>query len=128
MRQRKEYYPNLLEIKILLTVNYLNSLNLYPNQEGVFKILKGVVDNETKPLVNCPTFSVIVSIPKKKISLRINMLTRYEFLANKYSVNDNMMVLEVSKKGQTFLSEYSKKHKLDFTKKQKKESKTIIKL
>jgi hypothetical protein len=128
MRQKQVYLTNLLENKILITVEHLNSLGFFPNSLGVYKILKGEVDEETKPFINCPTFRVIISIPKKKISLRINMLIRHDFLKNKYSINDDMMVLEISEKGKRFLTEYYKNHKIDFTKKRQKSQKTIIKL
>ena len=128
MRQKQVYHPNLLENKILITIEYLNSLGFYPNSFGVYKILKGEVDEEIKPFINCPTFRVIISIPKKKISLRINMLLRHDFLNNKYSINDDMMVLEISTKGKQFLKEYYKNRKIDFTKKKQNSQKTIIKL
>ena len=128
MKLRKEYYPNSLEIKILITVEHLNSLKLYPTSEGIYKILKGIVDSETKALINCPTFSILLSGQKKKITLKSSLLVRHDFLMNKYYQEKDMMVLEITHKGKIFLGEYKKKHKTDFAKKLPKTPISIVKI
>ena len=128
MKLKKEYYPNSLEIKILLTIEYLNSLKFYPNSEGIYKLLKGIVDEETKELLNCPTFSILVSAQKKKISLKTSLLVRHDFIANKYIIEKDMMVFELSHKGKCFLKEFHKTHKKNYLRKCPKTTISIVKI
>lgn len=110
------YCPNALENKIIITIHDLNKDNFYPNQEGVYKILKGIVNEETIKFKNYPTFSVLISANQKKISLRISLLIRHGFIKNKYYKEMDMMLLELTDKGHRYIFELSRK-KINFKKK-----------
>jgi hypothetical protein len=125
---KKQYVPNLLECKILLTVSHLNKMQYYPNSEGVYLILKGVVDETTKGFIDCPTFQTLISIPKKKISLRIAMLVRHGYLEKTFSYEHGDLFLKVSDFGYKFIIDRSKKNKQQFAKKVKKPTKNIVKI
>ena len=76
----KEIKLNLTHYKILDTVLWLNDQHLYATQTGVYKIIHGDLDEDTVNLTNCPTFSVIVSYPSKKLMRFILALHRYGYL------------------------------------------------
>ena len=128
MNSKKNYVPNLLENKILLTISYLNELEFYPNSEGVYDILKGVINEVTKEFINCPTFQTIISRPKKRISVRIAMLARYGYLEKVFSYEHNDLYLKVSNFGQSYLAAYLKKSRGNFAKKIKKTTNSIVKI
>lgn len=122
------FLPNISDIKILVTIEYLNSKNKYPTHEGVLKILKGVVDEETISLRDCPTFQTLLSFNSKQISRHIMMLLRYNYLSKIYDSNTNELYLLLSDKGKAFLVEYFKKHHPNFKRKIKKEKITIVEI
>lgn len=124
----EKFEPKITDIKILVTVNYLNELDLYPLVEGVLKILKGVIDEETSNLTKCPTFQTLLSYNSKQISRRVMMLLRYNYLQKKYDPTSNELYLNISEKGKSFLINYYKRRKMNFCKKNKLEEPTIVKI
>ena len=52
----KELKLVITHIKILDTISNLNKRGLYPVSDGVYKIIAGVVDSETKNYLDEPTF------------------------------------------------------------------------
>lgn len=124
----KELKLSITHFKILKTISFLNSLQLYPTKEGVFKILHGDIDEDTKSLTNCPTFATLISYGSKKISRLILILTRYEYIRNVYYKNNDCFVLSLSKKGEDELNEYLKKHKSSFVKTNRKFIHQIFKI
>ncbi len=125
---KEKYLPNLTDIKIMVTVEYLNEQGYYPLPQGVLKILSGVIDFETKDFLNCPTFQTIISYNSKKISRSILLLVRYRYLEKKYDVNTNELYLSLGERGKGFLLSYRKHHKLNYKKHQKIEKRTIVKI
>lgn len=113
--------------KILDTVYYLNNIKHYPNELGVFKIISGVVDQETITLSNCPTFSTLISCRTKKISRCIMMLKRYNYLSQKYDKDSDDMFLVITPKGEAEVLAYHKKRKSPYKTVQKIFKKTILK-
>ena len=125
---KERFIPNIIDIKILITVDYLNNLGYYPLPQGVLKILSGVLDFEGEKFQDCPTFQTIVSYNSKKISREIIMLVRYKYLVKKYDIKSNELYLMISDKGKGYLLDYSKHHKISFKKHVKKEKVTIVKI
>ena len=125
---KEKYIPNVTDIKILVTVEFLNDLGYYPLPQGVLKILSGVIDFETKDFLECPTFQTIISYNSKKISRSILLLVRYCYLEKKYDEKTNELYLKMGERGKGFLLSYRKHHKLNYKKHQKTEKRTIVKI
>ena len=49
------------DIKILDTISNLNKQGMYPLSDGVYKIVAGIVDEETANLRDEPTFATLIS-------------------------------------------------------------------
>ncbi len=114
--------------KILHTVQCLNDLKLYPKQEGVFKILSGVIDEETKPLKDIPTFGCLISYSSKKISRFILALLRHNYLKKIFDRKTNDLYLIITNEGSISLQKFIKRHKNPYSKANKKLETTIAKI
>ena len=53
----KELELTITHIKILDTISNLNKQGMYPLSDGVYKIVAGIVDEETANLRDEPTFA-----------------------------------------------------------------------
>ena len=114
------------DIKILETVSSLNDNGFYPLPDGVYKILKGVVDKETVPFMDYPTFSTLISCKSKRISMSIMLLVRYKYFEKIYSEKHDELFLKISDFGKSFLLQHHKKHKGRYKKKEKQIKTTIV--
>lgn len=128
MDAKIKFEPNITDIKILVTIDFLNSKHLFPLVDGVLKILKGIKDEETNSLTDCPTFQTLLSYNSKQLSRRIMMLLRYEFLFKKYDPKTNDLYLAITDKGKRFLLTYFRKRKCSFPKKEVKKHSSIVKI
>ena len=63
----KELEICITHIKILETISSLNKKNMYPVSDGVYKIVAGIIDEETISLVDEPTFGTLISFGSKKV-------------------------------------------------------------
>ena len=122
------YVPKITDIKILITIDYLNNLKKFPTHEGVLKILKGEVDEETLSLTDCPTFKTLLSLNAKGISRHIMMLLRYDYLKKIYDKVTNELYLSVTDKTKSFLTTFLSKHKINLKKKEKTIKPTIVEI
>ncbi len=107
----KELKLSITHYKVLHTVFSLNLLSLYPNQEGVYKILTGNDNNEIQEIRNLPTFGVLISYSSKKICHYVLSLIRYGFLKNVFDPKSEDLYLEVSGKGKEYLQIFLDKQK-----------------
>lgn len=129
MKSNKEkFIPTLIDIKIMLTIRSLNSLGYYPIGEGVYKILHGILDEDTIELTSIPTFKTVISLPRKKISNRIFMLVRYQYIKKIYHQKSDELYLSLTEKGVIYLDDFLNKHKLQLVKKETNKKPTIIKI
>ena len=117
-KARNEYILETSDYKILETVSLLNKNDLYPLSEGVYKILAGVDDDETKLYKNIATYKTLISYNSKKVARLIMMLLRYHYLENKYDIPSDKFYLKITDKGIVALIDYHKKHRYSY--KQKK--------
>lgn len=124
----KELKLNITYMKMLDTIKYLNELHLYPLPEGIFKIVNGIVDEETLNYMDCPTFGTLISFNSKKVCRYLLMLQRYDFIKKIYDRNTDELYLLICEKGKEACLTYHKKHKTPYTKKQKVVKKTIVKI
>lgn len=124
----KELKLSITHIKILHTIKYLNDLKLYPNQEGIYKILSGLKDEETEALMECPTFGSLISYSSKKVCHYILALNRYGFVAKIFDRESKELYFTLTEKGVIELFTYLKKHKNGYSKKKKMLKKTIVRI
>lgn len=125
---RKVFVPSTSDIKILRTVQILNSKDLYPLPLGIYKILSGSGEDEYLEYRNMPTYATLLSYSSKHVSRLIMMLCRNHYLEKVYDEKTNELYLKISGKGEMFLSQYDKKHKYSFIKKSANKKPTIIKI
>ena len=121
-------FPNITDYKILLTVNELNDRGYYPLVEGVLKILSGIIDDETEEFKDLSTFQSLLSFNSKQLSRNVNMLLRYQYLKKIYDEKSDELYLKITDKGQAFLLDFKKHHRINLKKHTKKVKKTIAKL
>ena len=69
----KEVKLNQTYYKVLITIKALNDLHYYPLNEGIYKILVGVVDEDTKQFVDLDCFGTLISFTSKKVC-RLTMM------------------------------------------------------
>lgn len=124
----KELKLTITHFKILHTVKFLNDQKLYPNQEGVYKILSGEKDEETEPLMEAPTFGSLISYSSKKVCHYILALNRYGYLAKIFDRESKELYLTLTEKGDIELFKFLKKHKNGYSKKKPTLKKTIVKI
>lgn len=124
----EKFKLNITDFKILSTVQQLNDLGYYPLNEGIFKIVTGIVDDETKKFENLSTFSTLVSYSSKKICSLTLMLTRYKYLEKIFDRKTNELYFKITVLGQNSLQNYLKNRKLAFQKKEKISKITIAKI
>jgi len=115
-------------IKILLTVKELNMLGVCPNNFGVYKILSGCFDLETKDYTNISTFDTLTRYSAKKISNIIMMLVRYDYLQRVINFDDDKEYLKITEKGIESIKIYRQKHKITFSKSKKKKENNFAKI
>ena len=73
---RKVFVPSTSDIKILRTVQILNSKDLYPLSLAIYKILSGSGEDEYLEYRNMPTYATLLSYSSKHVSRLIMMLCR----------------------------------------------------
>lgn len=124
----KELKLSITHYKIMLTVRWLNDQKLYPNQEGVYKIVHGDIDEEMRNYVSCPTFGCMVSYNSKKICRYILALTRYGYLTKIFDRESEELYITLTEKGKIAQEDYFRKHKIQFMKRNRKKKPTIVKI
>lgn len=122
LRLNQTYY------KVLLTLKLLNDSQYYPLNEGIYKILSGKVDDETRPFSAFPTFGTLSSFTSKKVSHLTLMLFRYGYIGKIFDSNSNQLFFRIFPSGEQFVDEFGKRHKLRFTNKRTENVKTIVKI
>ena len=124
----KYFKINITHFKLLDTIGYLNNMNRYPLNEGVCKIVTGVIDEETLPYRNCPTFSTLISFNGKKTTRYITALEKNGYLHRVFDRETNNLYLELTRKGKEALYLFHKRHGLEYPKKERKIDRTIIEI
>ena len=124
----KELKLAITHYKILHTVLSLNQLSLFPNQEGVHKVLTGNDRNEYEDIRNIPTFGTLISYSSKKICHYILSLIRHAFLKNVYDEGTQEFYLQITKKGEDVLNLFLAKRNTSYRKTTKPIKLSIIRL
>lgn len=122
----KEIKLTITHFKILDTIKELNSRGMYPLSDGIYKIVAGVVDEETMDLMDLSTFGTLISFNSKKICRYLLMLKRYGYLNKIYNKKDDALYYALTNLGDISLMRYHKKHKRPYIKKKRVIKKTIL--
>ena len=118
----------LSDYRILDTVKDLNDNGFFPLPDGVYKILKGVIDKETMQFVDYPTFSTLISCKSKRISMSIMLLVRYKYLSKIFDQKTEELYLQITDLGRSTLLDFHKQHKVKYVKKSKEVKTTIVRI
>ena len=110
------------------TIKSLNEMKLYPNQEGVYKLVHGDIDDETNSLKEIPTFGTLISYSSKKVCRYILALVRYNYVTHIFDRESKELYLTLTEKGELALFEYLRKHKKGYKRVEKTLKKTIVKI
>ena len=124
----KEFAINQTYYKVLLTISELNKKSYYPLNEGVFKILAGIIDDDTTNFVNLDTFGTLTSYTSKKICHLTLMLFRHELIGKIFDPVSKKLYFRTTEKGEATLKEFANKHKCSFARKKPKSAITIVKI
>lgn len=127
-RQKKIFTPSITHYKILETIRALNARDDYPLAEGVYKVLKGINDEETSAYRDLETFSTLISYSSKKISRCIMVLLRHGYLEKIFDPKTDELYLKITGLGIGDLTNYKKKTHRTFAKKQILSRRTIVHL
>ncbi|MBR0295470.1 MAG: hypothetical protein IJQ67_06195 [Bacilli bacterium] len=124
---QKNYFINVTDYKVLLTISYLNELGYIASAQGVLKIISGVIDEETEMFELCPTFQVLVSYNSKKMTRDLNRLVTCGYLKRIHNEELKDYFFEITEKGKVTLSYFGSHHKVNLKKHDINPRVTIIK-
>ena len=85
----KQFALNQTYAKVLLTISELNKKSYYPLNEGIYKILTGIIDDETSPFINIPSFGTLTSFSSKRICHLTLMLFRHGLVGKIFDAKTN---------------------------------------
>ncbi len=124
----KEVKLNQTYYKVLITIKALNDLHYYPLNEGIYKILVGVVDEDTKPFVDLDCFGTLISFTSKKVCRLTMMLYRYGYLGRVFDTQTKKLYFSLTDKGFAATESFLSKHKKPFARRNKNVTPTIVKI
>ena len=124
----KHFELNQTYSKVLLTISELNKQSYYPLNEGVYKILAGIIDDEVVAFSDLPTFGTLTSYSSKKICHLTLMLFKQGLIGKIFDPKSKTLYLRITDRGEELLNSYFRKHKRSFAKRKSKVVPTIIKI
>lgn len=124
----KQLELTITHIKILDTISLLNKRNMYPLSDGVYKIVSGILDDETEELKDLETFGTLISFNSKKVCRYLLALYRYGYIKKVYNKKKDKLVYATTDLGEMTLFEFHKKHKRPYIKKRRNFKETILKM
>ena len=124
----KEFSICITDIKILETISELNKKGLYPLSDGIYKIVAGVIDEETVNYTDLSTFGTLISFNSKKVCRYLLALQRHGYIKKVYCPSKDVLLYATTEKGEMELYHFHKRHKHGFMKKKKMIKPTIIKI
>ena len=124
----KKFELNQTYCKVLLTISDLNKQSYYPLNEGLYKILVGIMDEEVLPFANLASFGTLTSYSSKKICHLTLMLFRQGLIGKVFDPETKKLYLRTTEKGEEALKVYFAKHKKGFARRKPKNVSTIVKI
>ena len=116
----KQFELNQTYCKVLLTISELNKQSYYPLNEGIYKILVGIIDDEVMPFSNISSFGTLTSYSSKKICHLTLMLFIKGLIGKVFDPETKKLYLRTTDKGEEALKNYFAKHKKVLLKENKK--------
>jgi hypothetical protein len=95
-------------------------------KEGIGKLLRGEIDDETMKFSNITAFGTLISFKGRKLSSYILVLQRRGYLLNKYDSKSNAFFLAITAKGEEEIRLFFKRHPRVFKKKTQTFTNTIL--
>ena len=124
----KEFVLNQTYCKVLLTISRLNQKSFYPLNEGIYKVLAGVDDEEAFAFNDLETFGTLTSYSSKKICHLTLMLFRHDYIGKIFDPKSKKLYFRITEKGEKALADFLNKHHRVFVKKKAKVAQTIVKI
>ena len=124
----KEVKLNQTYYKVLITIKALNDLHYYPLNEGIYKILVGVVDEDTKQFTDLDCFGTLISFTSKKVCRLTMMLYRYGYIGRIFDTQTKTLYFSLTDKGREVTESFLKNHKKPFARRSKNITPTIVKI
>ena len=124
----KQFELNQTYCKVLLTISELNKLSYYPLNEGIYKILAGINDDEIVQFSELITYGTLTSYSSKKICHLTLMLYRHGLIEKIFDAKTKKLYLRTNEKGEEVLRKFFLRHKKTFTRRKLKNSPTIVKI
>ena len=124
----KEVKLNQTYYKVLITIKALNDLHYYPLNEGIYKILVGVVDEDTKQFTDLDCFGTLISFTSKKVCRLTMMLYRYGYIGRIFDTQAKTLYFSLTDKGREVTESFLKNHKKPFARRSKNITPTIVKI
>ena len=124
----KEFTLNQTYAKVLLTISELNKKSYYPLNEGLYKILTGVLDDETASFTAIPTFGTLTSYSSKRICHLTLMLFRHGLIGKIFDPGTQKLYFRTTETGEAMLDDFYKKHRCSFARRKPKDVQTIAKI
>lgn len=127
-RNSSEFKLTVSHYKILQTILDLNNIKKYPTAKGVNNILMGKLDVETRQYIDFQTFGTLISFPGRRLCSYILNMVRRGYLSYIYDKNTDAMYLRVTEKGEIEVSEFERKHKSSYKKKEAHRKAQIVEI
>ena len=124
----KEIKLNQTYFKVLIAIKELNDLHYYPLNEGIYKILVGLVDEDTKDFIHLRSFATLISFSSKKICRFTMMLYRYGYINRVFDPKTKELYFALTEKGENATNIFLKKHKKPFAKRKKNNKPTFVQI
>ena len=124
----KQFVLNQTYCKVLLTISELNKLSYYPLNEGVYKILAGINDEEITTFSGFITFGTLTSYSSKKICHLTLMLFRHGLIGKIFDPKTKKLYFRVTEEGEKALEQFFLKRKRNFGRRKPKTAITIVKI
>ena len=124
----KHFELNQTYSKVLLTISELNKQSYYPLNEGVYKILAGILDDDVAPFSDLVTFGTLTSYSSKKICHLTLMLFKQGLIGKIFDPKSKTLYFRITDRGEELLNSYFRKHKRSFAKRKSKIVPTIVKI
>ena len=124
----KQFVINQTYCKVLLTISELNKLSYYPLNEGIYKILAGINDDEVLQFSSLITFGTLTSYSSKKICHLTLMLYRHGLIEKIFDAKTKKLYLRTNSKGEEALKTFFSRHKQSFARRKQKNNPTIVKI
>lgn len=124
----KQLELTITHFKILETISSLNKKNMYPLSDGIYKIVAGIVDEETMDLINEPAFGTLISFNSKKVCRYLLAMKRYGYIKKIYNKEKDNLYFITTNLGEDALMKFHKRHKKPFVKHQRKFKETILRV